>query len=207
MTVMSPTAPCTVAYTRGQPPWTAWAHGARTARAVAIARHARRPTRCVAFAPTAGTCLHKQNGTPCSMQSVDHRSPEQCSSPRPGGIAMAMARMRSRSRRCLPATGTTMVVPTARASTRISGVLLGTIDMRASCTCTTATTLRTYATAIRSTGIVFVVSRTSSEANRAELFIPGVFASYCLHPTAERKTLATSSGLSLFSQLKVSVPR
>ena len=54
----------TVAFTHGLLPWTVRALGARTARAAAITRHARRPTRCVAFAPMVGICLRKRKGTP-----------------------------------------------------------------------------------------------------------------------------------------------
>ena len=149
-----------VAYTCGVPPWTALAHGVRTARAAAIIRNAHRHTQCVAFVPTVGICRLKWSGTPCSWQLADNRSPAQSSSPHPGGIVMATARIRSRSRRCLRAAGAgaAMEFTATRATSRSSGDLLSTISSkRTAWTCSTTMTMRFWTTTTRTKRLVFVV--------------------------------------------------
>ena len=140
MTMSPPTAPSTVVFTPGQLRWTAWEHGLRTARAVAMAKPARRPIRYAVLALRNGTCLRKGNGIRCLPQSAGNRRRARCSSPQAAGMIIrgggtATGRTPTLSRRCLLATGATMGVPTARATTRTSGVLLRAIaTTRTTCT-------------------------------------------------------------------------
>ena len=84
--------------------------------------------------------LRKGNGIRCLPQSAGNRRRARCSSPQAAGMIIrgggtATGRTPTLSRRCLLATGATMGVPTARATTRTSGVLLRAIaTTRTTCT-------------------------------------------------------------------------
>ena len=118
-----------------------------------------------AFAPRAGTCPAKLNSRPCSRRWAVYPQPVRLSSPLAAGMNMkakaATVRILSGSRRCLPATGTSMGVTASRATSRTSGVLRRTVAAtRSAWACTTATTTRAWATTISTMGVLFVVSRT-----------------------------------------------
>ena len=136
-------------------------HGPQMARAAAMVRHAHQPVLYAAFAPRAGTYRTPRNGTRCSRPWAAVSQPVRLSSPLAAGMKMkakaATVRILSGSRRCLPATGTTVGITTTRATTRTSGVLRSTIaTTRTTCACTTTTTSRTWASTVRTAGILFV---------------------------------------------------
>ena len=137
----------TGAFTHGPRRWTVRAHGARTARAAAMARNVmsiRRTQRpwCVEFVLKVGICLRIRNGISCSWRCA-HRSPEQNSSPRPVGTTMATARMISGSRRSLLASCMVLGITTTRATSPTSGVLQRAVaTTRTTCTCSATTTMR-----------------------------------------------------------------
>ena len=135
------------------------------ARAAVTIRLVLRLIPFVAFAPRAGTCPAKLNSRPCSRRWAVYPQPVRLSSPLAAGMNMkakaATVRILSGSRRCLPATGTSMGVTASRATSRTSGVLRRTVAAtRSAWACTTATTTRAWATTISTMGVLFVVSRT-----------------------------------------------
>ena len=159
--ILRNTAKSMVAFIRGLLRWIALAHGAQMARAAATIRHALRRTQCVVFAQQAGTCLRKRNGIRCLTHFVVPVHREQNSNRQVAGTEAATALMPPRSRRCLPATGTTVGITTTRATTRTSGVLRSSIaTTRTSCSWTAATTMQAWTTT-RTMGFLFVASKTN----------------------------------------------
>ena len=102
-----------------------------------------------------------RNGKLCSTLSVGYRRQARSLSSRLDGIAVAMARMLSGSRRSLLATGATVGVSMVRVTTRTSGVLRRTRAItRMIYTCTTKSTVRDWMTTTSTSVFLFVASGT-----------------------------------------------